>query len=223
MKVAPTELRHAPFRALAKNGKGSNDTEKHGVDFLFKHEGKLYGVQRKEIKDLVASVNDKRLAYEVNLMGELEQAILVVEGDVRWSLDGTLMVGGHSSLGRWTRERHLSLLMTVQARGIWMLNTGSTRETAFLIQAFQEWVKKGEHKSLDGTRQGARAMLPNESREHVIQRHILSGFPGMGPERAQRWIKHFGGTGLAWEFGVEEMMEVEGIGKKIAEGLMEAL
>lgn len=224
MKVAPSELKHAPFRALTKKGKGNGKIEReHGVDFLIEHEGAKVGVQRKEIKDLVASMNDKRLATEIQLMGELDIAVLVVEGNVRWSTEGALLAGGHSSLSRWTKTSHLSLMLTVQSKGIWLINTADVGDTAIFLQTLERWVQKGEHKSLDATRVGPKALLGSETKQHIAQRHVLSGFPHMGPERATVWINHFGGTGLVWEIGAEDMMEVPGIGATIAEDLIGVL
>ena len=66
-------------------------------------------------------------------------------------------------------------------------------------------------------------MLRNEDKKRVNQRHILCGFPHMGPERANAWINHFDGTRLTWEISMDEMMEIPGIGRGIAEDLLEVL
>jgi len=56
-----------------------------------------------------------------------------------------------------------------------------------------------------------------------LAQHILQGFPGVGPELAGRMVDHFEGVPLTWTHAIDELMEVEGVGKKKAEGMVNAL
>ena len=53
-----------------------------------------------------------------------------------------------------------------------------------------------------------------------FQVHLLTGFPGVGPELAERIIDHFGGVPWTWKITVEELQQVAGIGKRKAEQIM---
>ena len=91
---------------LKKLGRVSSTPEKHGSDYLFLSGAGLVGVQRKEVKDWVASCFDGRLAKELRQMRTLDLAVVVVEGKMVWSETGTLLSGW----GRgYTRAMHLGV------------------------------------------------------------------------------------------------------------------
>ena len=62
MLISPSEP--AAIRAL---GTTCDIPERHGCDVLFVAHGGYWGVQRKELKDFVASVNDDRLGKDANV------------------------------------------------------------------------------------------------------------------------------------------------------------
>lgn len=210
MLVAPTELRHAPFRALSSSGRGSNRPEDLGCDFAFVHKSEWYGVQRKELKDFVASVADGRLATECRQMAACRMAILVIEGQPKWSLDGTLMMSGWG--GRWTEDQHYKYLWSLAARGISSYGTSNTAGTARVVRHFEEWVKKPKHRALDA-RPG-----PVGNSYRIVglkeeQRHMLQGVRGIGPEMADAILDAIG-----MPFGLvvsdEQLLSVPGVGPK---------
>lgn len=222
LHVAPTELRHTPFKKLAKRGRGSGKCEERGCDFAFKHDGEWYGVQRKEIKDFVNSVNDKRLAKEVQQMrAGLAQGVLLIEGQVRWSLDGHLVVGGWHGHTNWTREKHLATLMSVQDSGIWVLGSNDPANSAEVILAFKKWVEKGRHTSLL-QREGMRSLWGRHDNMD-FQRHVLMSWPMVGVEKADAFLRHFGELPLRWNITREQIMEVPGWGPGLADRLLGGL
>src|SRR5215472_11777188 len=87
MLISPTEP--AEFRVL---GEVSSVPELYGADFLM-YGPKIgrVGVQRKEINDFVASIRDDRLAKEVAQLKSLNVGMLVLEGGVEWTNDGSLL------------------------------------------------------------------------------------------------------------------------------------
>lgn len=222
MLVSPTELRHAAFRDLTRNGKGSNLPETWGCDFGFilrSDDGaKKYGIQRKELKDFVASVNDGRLAKEVQQMVVCEQSLLVIEGSPRFSMDGALLGDNYGS--SWSRHQHTSMLLSVQAAGVWVLGTSDTGETARLCLDFQAWVRKGEHTSLRKRGGPVHPWGRKENRDYCL--HLIMGLNGVGIELASR-IYDTIGMPFGLRVTVEELMSVEGVGKKKAESIMRAL
>lgn len=222
MLVAPTELRHAAFRALTASGMGSNKPERMGVDFAFGCRGRWSGVQRKEIKDFVASVNDGRLRQEVQQMNgaALEYKALIIEGSVKWSLDGVLM-GDKFGGGNWTREKHIKQLLSVQDAGVFILSSSDPADTARVLQDFQGWVKKGDHTSLKG-RGGTMVNAWGTKTNRDYQLHLIMGLQGVGLELAGRILDQLG-----MPFGLrvtrEDLMSVEGIAAKKADAILGAL
>lgn len=216
MLVAPTELRHPVFRALTTNGRGSNKPEDYGCDFLFVHKREFYGVQRKELKDFVASANDGRLGQEVAQMQDCALAILVVEGAPRWANDGQLMLNRWT--GRWTEARHYGVLWGMAKQGVSSYSTNDVAGTARIVTLFEKWVKKEKHGSLE-VRPTPRDSFGHTSREQR-RRHILMGIPGVGVELADR-LTSLDQFPLALTCDDSTLLAVEGIGagklKKIKE------
>ena len=60
-------------------------------------------------------------------------------------------------------------------------------------------------------------------REDDLQEYILTGFPGIGSERARAIIECFGTLPLQWTVDEKQLSRVEGIGKVTAKKLIEAL
>lgn len=215
--VAGTEPK--ALRAIAD--KVTNKYEKkYGVDVYIEIGDRRAGIQRKELKDFIASVQDGRLTREVAQMAELDIAMLVIEGTPRWSMDGALVQGKYGA--RWSFSAHYKYLWSVRARGVWVEGTSNLDDTIDVCKMFAEWFAKEDHTALD-----QRGSAPKNSfghRDHEAwQIHILQGFPGVGVGLAKAIIAHFDGVPLEWQADVDELMEVPGIGKMTAEAMWEAL
>ena len=214
MLVSPTEP--AELRRL---GKQSLVPEQYCSDFLFPStEFGLVGVQRKELSDLVASVQDGRLAKELGMMKRLGLALLVVEGRATWTNDG---------FATWTRTRwrvtqHLGTLWSVQLSGCWVITSTTAQETSALISAFMRWTAKPRHIALE-SRPGPTSDEWGKVGNREWGIHLLQGFRGIGPTNARAIYEHFGTVPLVWSVGLLDLVEVPGIGPQKAERLMEAL
>jgi ERCC4-type nuclease len=214
MLVAPTEP--ASLRAL---GKVSLVPEQYGCDFLFSSPVfGLVGVQRKELKDFVASVQDGRLAKELGQMKQLGLALLVLEGSVKWTNDGLLTLT-HT---QWGVSQHLGTIWSIQLSGCWVTTTTTAAETSTLISAFMRWTSKPRHTGMQ-----SRVSPQGDEWGKVGNRewamHLLQGFRGIGPIQAGAIIDHFGGVPLTWTVGALDLMEIPGIGQKRAEALLDAV
>lgn len=220
MLVAPTELQHAPFRALTWSMRGSNEPEKRGCDFAFVVRGAWCGAQRKAIPDLIASVNDGRLRQEVQQMNgaNLAHKLLVIEGVPKWSMDGVLLGGKFGSA--WTREKHVKLLLSVQDAGVFVMGSSDPADTARVLQDFQAWARKGEHTSLQGRGPMVAAWGKKDNRDYQL--HLIMGLQGVGLELAGRILDSIG-----MPFGLrvtrEELLSVDGVGAKKADTIIAAL
>lgn len=218
MLVSPTEP--LPIRAL---GRVHSLPEKRGVDVLFAAGARWVGVQRKEIRDLVASVRDGRLHREVQQMrinltsGGLGVAVLAVEGRFTWTVDGEWVEQGY----RWTRRQHRGLLWSVRSKGIWVEQTTDAADTADLCRDLEAWAKKDRHSSLDHRPGPVGTWGRATSREWMC--HLLQGLEGVGPELATRIVDHFGRAPIGWLVTAADLEEIRGIGKQKAKKLIGAL
>lgn len=213
--VAPTE----PPK-LKGLGKSSSTPEKYGVDFLIPVKGLgLAGIQRKEIKDFIASVHDGRLNKELAQMHALKLRVLLIEGRLKWTRDGELVVSDYT---RISRRQFRGLLWSARLLGAWVDFTTTLQETHDYIGEFGRWASKDDHSSLlrrPGPKPDAWGRVTNEA----WGIHILTSFPGIGTETARNIVRHFGSVPLGWQVTESELMEVKGIGKGRARKLMEAL
>lgn len=194
------------LRAIASDMRATTLPESYGCDFLFSHAGALYGVQRKEIADLVASTRDGRLGKELGQMVSLAGSMIVVEGAVRWTEDG-------SWLGRapWSRSQHLGLLWSVQARGVWVNSTADMAGTVELVRSWETWTRKKEHYGLVARPAVVPAWGTATNEEYV--EWVLQSLPGVGPKRAKDLLRAVGNP-LTWRVTRDEIAGVPGIGKK---------
>lgn len=175
-------------------------------------------VERKSLKDLVASVQDGRLAGFIDSTGgssppETQIRALLLEGDVESG------VSGHR--GRdWSAEQIEALLFDVQLLGIVVLRSPNSKTTPSRITAFWRWSGKESHRAL------LRPALPGISDDYLdpeekAQVRILMCLPGWGETRARSAIKYFGSAGVVLQniMGDEPktVTQVPGIGKGLVE------
>lgn len=216
--VAPTERHPAMVRIAHKI---SNLPEQYGCDAIWRSNGQWWGIQRKEVKDFIASVTDGRLAKELGQMkGHVTIPLVVIEGKLQWTSDGTLLNG--SGYGRpITKTGYHGMLFSIVHEGANVFFTGSTDETAELIQHLAAWSQKETHTSLK-TRPGPdQQSVWGKATNEDWARHFLQGFPGIGAGMAQAIIDHFGGIPLQWTVSIPELLKVPGIGKARAKALID--
>lgn len=219
MLVAPTEPPQ-----LRRLGRTSLLPEHFGCDVLWTRRGGKVGVQRKEVKDLLASVEDGRLAKEVAQMAGRVDALLVVEGKIRWR-------GGHLDVrggwGRdWTRPQLEGLLWSVQARGVAVSYSDDIAGTVELVGWWKKWHEKARHEVLDrrpgpGAGTGIWGRGPDD---HDLIAWMLQAIPGVGAETARKIIDEVG-VPVMWRDGVDvdALCRVPGIGEKKAKRILKVL
>lgn len=218
--VAPTEPKQ--LKAIAT--KVTLLPEKYGCDVVWwgSHEGvdQLWGVQRKELKDLIASVGDGRLAKEVAQMRDtIPIPMVVIEGKIQFDLSGNLM---WNSWGQdFTRAQWKGMLWSLMSEGVHIEYTKDIGETVALIQLYAKWSQKAKHTSIMRRPGPFSPWGTVGSEDYAV--HLLQGFDGLGTDRAKAIVKHFGGVPLQWTATEQEMLKVPGIGKGIVTKLLKAL
>lgn len=214
MLVSPAE----PER-LRQLGTVSTRPEKFGADFMFFTHGYWVGIQRKEISDLIASLADGRLAREVAQMQSLDQRILLVEGNVRFTNDGEMMDRPFGQ--KLTEKQWRGLLWSVRSKDIWVDYTADIDDTIRTLAWLEEWFKRDKHSSLE-RRPGPVSLWGTPNNEDY-QRHLIMGLPGVGPELAERIRAAFGGVPFGWRITAEDLKSVDGIGVKKAKAIFDTL
>lgn len=209
--MSPTEPRE--LRSL---GTVSSVPELYGSDFLLfgPTVGKV-GVQRKEIADFAASLDDDRLAVQAAKSRPLNIRMLLLEGRVDWTNDGLL----YGTRSRLTRARFLGALWSLSSEGYWINYTNSLTETIECLLLFSRWITKQKHTTLRTTRSSPKNLYGTRGSEDW-QIHVLQSFPGVGYERARSVVEYFGGLPLTW---TGTLSDVPGIGTKTATRLSELL
>lgn len=225
MWVAPTEPRELRETLQLKgSAKVSLLPENYGVDVMWTAKGKLWGVQRKELHDLIASVYDGRLGREEHQMGNLHQAVIWIEGEMRYTTAGNLMLNNQQFRGReWTRNQIAGLEYSMMRQGIWLRYSKTCRELTTGILGLYMWTIKEKHSTLATRPPVKDVSYWGTASSRDFQIHLLTGLPGVGYELAQRMVEAGMLLSLRDEIGMKELMEVEGLGKKKAEGIMRAV
>ena len=190
--------------------------ESLGVDFLIPCPIGMVGVQRKEIHDLIASRADGRLSRELAQMKQLDVAILLVEGRLKWTSDGQLS----TVRSNWTRNQHIGLLLSLQSSGIWMHSSDSLGESREYLLLLEKWMLKEKHGGIM-TRPKPKTLWGDKTdRDWGI--HVIQSFDGIGPGVAGNLFDMYG-LPLKWTVSKEELEKVPGVGKKRAERMWRTL
>lgn len=201
--------------SLRTLGQYSPLPEQYGSDFLILCPVGMVGVQRKEVHDLIASRADGRLARELAQMKQLDVGVLLIEGRLKWTGDGVLI----SSRSKWTRAQHLGMMFSIQSTGIWQTSTESIMESREYLLALESWMMKETHKGLNTRPKPQTQWGSRNDRDWGI--HAIQSVDGVGPEMAGRIFDTFG-LPFKCSVTVEELLTVDGIGKKRAEKIVRA-
>lgn len=192
--ISPTEP--SRFREI---GIVSSVPENFGVDFLWwLSDGReMAGVQRKTIPDLVASLNDGRLALGLSKMGDLDLALLVLEVDSLYELEEHTWLTG--------------LLCSMQSvHGIgWTL--ASTANCPSTLTKIHDWSQKA-HGSL--LRRPKPTVSWGSARSHAWRSWFWQSFPGIGNEMASRLASRWDYLPFELKVPPSELRSVPGMGKK---------
>lgn len=159
-------------------------------------------IERKTAKDFVDSITDKRLFKQANdLREEFKKPIIILEGDNFYSgfLNPNAIRGSMASIA-------LDF-------GISILPTRNAQDTAAMIKRIAIREQKGDKSSISLRTERKPANIWEQ------QLFIIESLPNIGPVNAKRLLEYFGTVTNIINAPVEELIKVEGIGKKTAKNI----
>ena len=209
--VSPTEP--TPIKTL---GTVSSLPEKYGADVLLIGSWGMFGVQRKEVKDLVNSLRGDRVAREIGQQAHLDGVAWIIEGNWKWTQDGRSLV-----VPSFTRTQWRGVVFSLQSHGCWVVSSQDHQDTIASVLQLRKWLEKEQHLSLTNRPNPQGDWGKATSKQWAC--HLLQSFEGIGPKQAGLIYDHFNGLPLAWTVTEKELMEVKGIGKSRAKALYDGL
>lgn len=171
-------------------------------------------VERKKFpQDMLASVEDGRLAKECAAMRSARYGILISEGVPRYNDNGYLM-NGHR-VTRWTRSGLRNLYRSIRyCEGIDVEFTRNIPETIKCLHELQSYFDSDDHTSI--------RIRPHFDPTYLyktdVERYIywLQGFPSIGYDRACILAKSFPSPDIMYSATEHDLRRVKGIGKGLA-------
>lgn len=181
--------------------------EDYGVDALVHGLAHSIGIQRKTISDLMASLQDGRLAEQVAKMQRLDFSMILIEGRFNWTGEGYLITGGWGE--RVSEAGFRRMKLTILAAGVHIEHAVNLNDTLEWVKTAASWSDAQEHSTLQAKGRDMRGQWGEKRTEHY-RLSVLSSFPGIGPELAKRILDEVG-----WPMKLTgDLMQVKGLGKK---------
>lgn len=172
-------------------------------DYILSHR---VAVERKRAEDFLDSLVKKRIFEQITrLRDAYEKPILIIENE------------GLFSRNVDSRAVYGAIACIVTDYDVSVIRTRDSEETASLIYAIatREQFRKKREICLRGKK---RVKSLQE-----WQRFIVEGLPNVSAVLAKRLLNHFGNVRRIFNASIEELQEVEGIGRKKAELINEVV
>lgn len=166
------------------------------------------GIERKEVRDFVDSLLDKRLLNQVKALKEtFENPLLIIEGtDDLYSVRKVHPNAIRGMLAWIAIDMKVPILYTKDSR--------DTGELLITLARREQEEKNGDF-SIRGEKK------PLSTRE--LQEFIVAGLPGVGAQLAQSLLKEFRSVTRIMNASEKELQDVENIGKKKASEIRKIL
>lgn len=159
-------------------------------------------IERKSFQDFCVSITDGRLFRQAaRLVGMSEQPLIILEKDIDDCLQMT-NISPESIQG--------ALITITLIFKIPVLYSQSPEETAKTILFAAKQLKRSSYLNNMYPRHNGKN---KPSKKQKIQSHVLQGFPGIGPKRAQELLKKFGTLSAIFNASHQQLADVAGMGK----------
>jgi len=187
-------------KELIELGISVNTAQLESADYVIS--GKV-GVELKKKPDFVTSIIDGRLLDQMkDLKRNFEKSVLIIEGEEDlYSL----------------RKIHDNAIRGMLAAitldfGVPIIYTKNPKDTAAILAVM---AKREQDKSRDFSYHQAKPLTVKEQQEFIV-----SSFPGIGVGHARKLLENTKSIKNLINANVEDLVEIDGIGKKIAERLL---
>ncbi len=199
------------------------------------------GIERKKIHDMLGSERSGRVTCQIaNMIEEYDFCCLIVEGLFRPGETGiieTLSYDGWGPLNMSTAKqreertrnndfRYYSELDNYETslelrRRVMVKETGSKRHTAWRIANLYHYFQKSweDHSAVEQVK--IQSGIITKRASHL--RMMAAQLPGIGWGRAGKVEKHFRSITHMVNSSLDNWLEIDGIGKKTAEGVLKVL
>jgi Fanconi anemia group M protein len=161
-------------------------------------------VERKRTDDFVDSIIDNRLFEQLQELQQFGRTVLIIEGENLYThrdIDPKAIRGALSSLA-----------LDYQIPVIWTDDEKDTVETLRAL-AQREQEEEGREVQVRGTKSG---MTDEETLEFIV-----AGIPDVNTKIAERLLEEFGTVRKIFTASPSELEEVEGVGEKTAEKIVD--
>lgn len=192
--------------------------ENAGCDFMWRAQGAWWGVQRKQLDDFLASLNDGRLTKEVGQMkAAVTLPVVVLEGKILF-INGVL-----ASAKQWrgqkdiTRDGWNGRILSLMHMGVHVQYTADRADTARYVCNYFRWSERDTHHTAT-TRPMPKDEWGSVSNED-FQIHLLTALPAIGPTLAKRIVRAIG-MPFSLDVTEQELRVVPGVGPKLAAQIM---
>lgn len=193
--------------------------ERHGCDILIPTKSGVIGFQRKTLPDLVASIQDGRLYYELNQLNSsatVGQGFLCIESSFSTTIDGLQYTEANLPVSVLR-----SIVAKFQHHGVGYLPTTNPRDTLAAAISVAKYLASGKAGDIHRPKQVSNSWGQTDSKSYGV--FLLQSFPGIGPKVAEAIYDYFNGVPVQWAVNAGELALVPGIGRKRAESLIAAL
>lgn len=218
--LAPTEKAIRDYlQETEEPWKISTLPEKHGCDILIPTKSGIVGFQRKTLPDLVASVQDGRLYYELNQLNAsatVSVAYLCVESTFSLSIGSDHYIEANISVGTLR-----SIIAKFHHFGVGFFPTTGPVDTVHCAMSVARYISSGRIGAIHRAKQTSNEWGQSNAKSYGI--FLLQSFPGVGPKVAESIYDYFNGVPIQWAVNAGELAMVPGLGRKTAEKLIAAL
>lgn len=161
-------------------------------------------VERKNHSDFVGSIVDGRIFQQAKRMKEeFERPVFIIEGNSNRDISVNALKATIATLATNFRAS--------------VISTKNPKDTALTIF----WLAKKEQQ--DSGREIAVRVGKKPKDEKKLQEQIVCGLPGVSTVICKRLLKKFGTVEGVFSTTEEELIEIEGIGKKLAKKIRKVL
>ncbi len=164
-------------------------------------------IERKLVPDFLQSLIDGRLFLQVKrIKSEYQRTIMILEGE---ELFTSRRINTSAIYG--------ALVSIITDFNVPIISTANAAESAELIRVMAQR-EQSDEKRLPGIRGEKHAMTLQER-----QRFIIESLPNVSATLAHRLMEHFGSVKSVFQADINDLIEVKGIGKKIAEEIKKVI